>query len=156
MRLTCSPAKTLASSGIFSMLCGDFFLLATDPSLQDLLHPADGYGAILVDIDHAPDALLSEHHAHFYAEPALRAVAERLTDGGVFALWSTGGTQPRFVDQLRAVFPEVGSEAVEFFNPVADRDEVNTIYLARKALQGVRAWRTSACGLRHHHHTGAL
>lgn len=115
------------------LLCGDFFLLATDPSVHDLLHPREGYGAILVDIDHAPDALLSEQHAHFYEEPALRAVAERLAPGGAFALWSTGEVQPRFVAQLRAVFAEVGTEAVEFFNPLDDRDEVNTIYLARRS-----------------------
>lgn len=125
--------RQLTSDSRFRVLRGDFFVLTTDPSVQDLLHPRDGYGAILVDIDHAPDALLSKEHGAFYEVPGLRALAERLRPGGVFALWSTGGEQEAFAQRLRAVFAEVGTQAIEFFNPVADRDEVNTIYLARRS-----------------------
>jgi spermidine synthase len=124
--------RQLASDGRCRLMQGDFFVLATDPSVADLLHPAEGYGAILVDIDHAPDAVLHRSHAAFYAEPALRALATRLAPGGVFALWSTGGANAAFVDVLRAVFPEVRTHAIEFFNPLDDRDEVNTIYVARR------------------------
>ena len=48
----------------------------------------------------------------------------------MFGLWSTGVAQASFVETLRAVFPRVETHAVEFFNPLDDRDEVNTIYLA--------------------------
>ncbi len=123
--------RQLAADTRCRLLRGDFFVLATDESVADVLHPAGGYGAILVDIDHAPDALLHAGHAHFYERPALEAVARRLAPGGVFALWSTGAANEGFLDNLHAVFPWVEAERIEFFNPLADRDEVNTVYLAR-------------------------
>ena len=125
--------RQLAADARCRLLRGDFFVLATDESVADVLHPHGGYGAILVDIDHAPDALLHAGHAHFYERPALEAVARRLSPGGVFALWSTGDANAAFLENLRHVFPQVETEAIEFFNPLADRDEVNTIYLAKSA-----------------------
>ncbi len=113
-------------------LKGDFFVLATDPSVRDVLHPADGYGAILVDIDHAPDAVLHESHAGFYAPEALTRVASLLLPGGALAVWSAGGPQPAFTAMLGEVFPEVSVHEVEVYNPLADADQVDTIYVARK------------------------
>ena len=112
---------------------GDFFALATDPAVRDLLHPRGGYGAILVDIDHAPDALLHASHAGFYRAAALAAASALLEPGGVLAIWSAGGPQPPFTALLAGVFPHVETHAVEVYNPLADADQVDTIYVARKA-----------------------
>ncbi|MDJ0521872.1 MAG: spermidine synthase [Planctomycetota bacterium] len=111
---------------------GDFFLFATDPSVRDLVHPADGYGAILVDIDHAPDAWLRPQHGGFYGEEALTRIAELLQPGGVFALWSCGEAQPAFEQALASTFPSVTTERIEVYNPLADRDQTDTIYLAKR------------------------
>jgi len=115
------------------LLQGDFFVFATDPAVRDLVHPQDGYGAILVDIDHAPDALLRPEHGDWYAPAALAATAALLQPGGVLAFWSCGEAQPAFESLLRGAFPSVTTERVEIYNPLADRDQVDTIYLARRA-----------------------
>ena len=114
-------------------LKGDFFVLATDPSVRDVLHPAGGYGAILVDIDHAPDAHLHASHAGFYRPEALARVAELLLPGGALGVWSAGRPQEDFTALLEAAFPAVAVHEVEVYNPLADADQVDTIYVARKA-----------------------
>jgi len=114
-------------------LQGDFFLFVTDPSLRDLLHPDQGYGAILLDIDHAPDAVLRPEHRSFYAPAALQHAADLLQSGGVLAVWSCGHPQPAFEAALREVFPRVTAEDVTIYNPLADQEQTDTIYLAKKA-----------------------
>ncbi len=114
-------------------LKGDFFVLATDPSVRDVLHPADGYGAILVDIDHAPDAVLHRSHEGFYNPTALGKAASLLQPGGVLAVWSAGGPQDDFTAVLDSVFDAVDVHEVEVYNPMADADQVDTIYIAKKA-----------------------
>ena len=114
-------------------LHGDFFVLATDPSVRDVLHPPGGYGAILVDIDHAPDAHLHSSHAGFYHPAALGNVAELLQPGGALGVWSAGPPQDDFTAMLGEAFPAVHTHEVEVYNPMADADQVDTIYVARKA-----------------------
>ncbi len=111
---------------------GDFFVFATDPSVRDLLHPQDGYGAILLDIDHAPDACLRPEHSSFYDPAALAATASLLQSGGVLAVWSCGGPQAAFAESLEAVFPSVRTEEITIYNPLADSEQTDTIYLAKK------------------------
>lgn len=112
---------------------GDFFVLTMDPSVRDVLHPAGGYGAILVDIDHAPDAHLHRDNAGFYQPEALARVGELLLPGGALGVWSAGRPQEAFTTALRAVFPRVDVHEVEVYNPLADADQVDTIYVACKA-----------------------
>lgn len=112
---------------------GDFFLFVTDDSVRDLIHPPDGYGAILVDIDHAPDAWLRHEHGPYYAQPALARMADLLQPGGVLAVWSAGRPQAAFLERLEDVFDRAGTEEVEAYNPLADEDQVDTLYLARKS-----------------------
>lgn len=114
-------------------LQGDFFVLTTDPSVRDVLHPEAGYGAILVDIDHAPDAHLHASHAGFYKPEALTQIATLLQPGGALAVWSAGRPQAAFTKQLEGVFPQVSVHEVEVYNPMADADQVDTIYVAKKA-----------------------
>ena len=114
-------------------LHGDFFVLATDPAVRDVLHPEGGYGAILVDIDHAPDAHLHQSHAGFYRPAALERVSELIQPGGALGVWSAGRPQDKFTAQLDAVFEGVSIHEVEVYNPLADADQVDTIYVATKA-----------------------
>lgn len=113
-------------------LQGDFFVFVTDPSLRDLLHPAGGYGAILLDIDHAPDAVLRDEHKGWYAPASLARTAELLQPGGVLAVWSCGGPQEGFQQALEEVFPDVTLEDVTIYNPLADSEQTDTIYLAKR------------------------
>ena len=115
------------------ILPGDFFVLASDPAVRDLVHPAHGYGAILVDIDHAPDSWLDANNRAFYTEGPIARVAELLQPGGVFALWSAGEANPWFAELLAPAFDHVETHEVEVFNPMIDDDQVDTIYIAKKA-----------------------
>ena len=91
----------------------------------------DCYDAILVDIDHSPRALLSPDHADFYEPVGLGRVRSRLRDGGVFGLWSADVADARFLETLDAAFASAGTKEVRFHNPLAEADEVNTVYVAR-------------------------
>ncbi|MFV1957812.1 MAG: spermidine synthase [Planctomycetota bacterium] len=103
----------------------DFFALAAQP-------PAEPWDVVLVDIDHAPEALLRAAHARFYEVDGLQDLYAHLAPGGVFGLWAGGAPEAAFVERLRGVFEEARAETIPFFNPHVSRDEVNTIYLARR------------------------
>ena len=62
-------------------LRGDFFQLVCDESVRDLLHPEQGYGAILVDIDHAPDELVAVGNGQDGAGPESRSQQGRWQRG---------------------------------------------------------------------------
>jgi spermidine synthase len=109
---------------------GDFF--GRLAALRADQTPGDGYDAILVDIDHAPDERLHELHGGFYRERSLRHVATLLRAGGVFAFWSAGDPQDAFTTLLQQAFPHVASHRVEVYNPMIDEDQVDTIYVARR------------------------
>ncbi len=70
---------------------GDFFAHAAAEAGFDPDRPGRTFDAILVDIDHSPDALLAEGNAAFYGEAGLAGLARHLKPGGVFALWSNEG-----------------------------------------------------------------
>ncbi len=116
-----------------SLRCGDFFEIVGEGTAERLAPPEAGYGAILVDIDHAPDKWLTSEHARFYGDEPLRNAASLLMDGGVFALWSAGRTDPKFTALLADVFPTVDTHEIEVFNPMIDADQVDTVYVARRA-----------------------
>ena len=112
---------------------GDFFRLVGDGDAGLRARAPEGFGAILVDIDHAPDSWLTGEHGAFYAEAPLARAGALLREGGVFALWSAGAVNADFVACLSQVFPDVDTREVEVFNPMIDEDQVDTVYLARKA-----------------------
>ncbi|MDJ0973537.1 MAG: spermidine synthase [Planctomycetota bacterium] len=114
------------------IVCGDFFenVSGTGPALVE--PPPGGYGAILVDIDHAPDQWLAREHARFYGGAPLEHVASLLAPGGVFALWSAGRENEGFTSLLGGVFAKVETHAIEVYNPMIDADQVDTIYVARE------------------------
>lgn len=67
---------------------GDFFAMAGSEAGFDPDSPGRRFDAILVDIDHSPDALLDDRSIGFYRPEGLRALAAHIKPGGIFALWS--------------------------------------------------------------------
>ncbi|MCM2561687.1 hypothetical protein M8756_04720 [Lutimaribacter sp. EGI FJ00015] len=109
---------------------GDFFAMAAGDGF-DPGNPGRRFDAILADIDHAPDHLLDERSDSFYHPEGLRALKRYLKPGGVFGLWSDKVTDQRFLDRLRAAFPEAWAEPVTFDNPLTGKPFTQTVYLAR-------------------------
>lgn len=112
---------------------GDFFALAGGVEGLDPRSPGRRFDAILVDIDHAPEARLDERSAGFYQPDGLRALATHLKPGGIFGLWSNETPDPAFTAVLATVFAEAWASPVVFDNPLQDRPVTQTIYLARTA-----------------------
>ena len=110
---------------------GDFFAMSASAAGFDPEQPGRRFDAILVDIDHSPDALLAPGSAGFYRPDGLRGVASHLRPGGVFGLWSNEPPDDAFTARLADVFAEARGEAVVFHNPLQDRDFTQTVYLAR-------------------------
>jgi spermidine synthase len=120
----------LANDPRVTLVQGDFFAWARDRPGDCAL--ADRYDVVLLDIDHASDFLLHPSHASLYTPEGLRALADRLTDDGVFAFWSSEPEEDRLADRLRSVFPAVVDHAVEFYDPGFADYDVNTVLVARK------------------------
>lgn len=110
---------------------GDFFALSADAGGFDPDQPGRRFDAVLVDIDHSPDALLAPGNAGFYRPEGLRALAAHLRPGGIFGLWSNSPPDDIFTARLAAVFADARAEPVVFHNPLQDRDFTQTVYLAR-------------------------
>lgn len=110
---------------------GDFFAMAGSAAGFDPDAPGRAFDAILVDIDHSPEALLDGRSAGFYRREGLRSLAAHIKPGGVFGLWSNDKPDAAFVDRLSSVFAEARAEPVTFHNPLQDRPFTQTVYLAR-------------------------
>jgi len=114
---------------------GDFFAMAESDTGFDPARPGRRFDAILLDIDHSPDALLDPRSTAMYRPEGLRAVARHLAPGGVFGLWSNDAPDPAFTGRLAAVFDEARAEPVTFHNPLQDRPVTQTVYLARTGAE---------------------
>jgi spermidine synthase len=111
------------------LLQADFFQLVGQPrEAHGPLHDA-----ILVDIDHSPEALLHPSHAGFYARGGLRSLASHLSPGGVLGYWSADPPPPSFLDALREVFRSVEVHTVEFYSPFLGEEDSNTVLIAQLA-----------------------
>jgi spermidine synthase len=110
---------------------GDFFALARSEAGFDADVPGRKFDAILLDIDHSPDALLDGRSESFYQPEGLQKLAAHLKPGGVFGLWSDDRADDEFTDRLREVFAEAWAEPVTFHNPLQDKPFTQTVYLAR-------------------------
>lgn len=116
------------------LLHGDFFTLAGEPA--GIFSSPDGrerVDAILVDIDHAPDKLLSPSHAAFYSTAGLARLSEHLAPGGVFGLWSNDPADDAFIERLAQAFVDPRAHTVRFENAGGDGEAACTVYLARKS-----------------------
>ncbi|MEC5293316.1 spermidine synthase [Aurantimonas sp. C2-6-R+9] len=112
---------------------GDFFAIAGGGDGFDPDAPGRRFDAILVDIDHSPDALLDDRSTSFYRPEGFRALAVHIKPGGIFGLWSNDKPDQSFTDRLSSVFAEAWAEPVTFHNPLQDRPFTQTVYLARTA-----------------------
>ena len=110
---------------------GDFFALAASDKGFDPDATGRQFDAVLVDIDHSPEALLDEGNAAFYGEPGLKRLTVHLKPGGVFGLWSNDLPDQAFTARLGHVFADARAEPVTFHNPLQDRPFTQTVYLAR-------------------------
>ncbi len=111
---------------------GDFFALAASDEGFDPETPGRQFDAVLVDIDHSPEALLDEGNASFYSEDGFRRLTRHLKPGGVFGLWSNDLPDPAITARLGRIFADARAEPVTFHNPLQDRPFTQTVYLANR------------------------
>ncbi|MEM6497430.1 MAG: spermidine synthase [Pseudomonadota bacterium] len=110
---------------------GDFFALAKSSDGFDNHQPGRRFHAILLDIDHSPQALLDERSRTFYEAAGLQNMLNHLLPGGIFALWSNSRPDDTFIKRLSNVFEAACAETVIFDNPYQSGQAVQTVYLAR-------------------------
>lgn len=121
--------KTLNKDPRCRFIHGDFF----DLSLGDGYEGSGAeHHAILLDIDHSPEHLLTAGNARFYSAEGLKKFSGRIRAGGVFGLWSDDPPDDNFMASLKEVFEEVEAHQVSFHNPIQDQDFESTVYLAIK------------------------
>lgn len=123
----------LASDERCRLVQGDFFAMAGGAAGFDPDAPGRRFDAILLDIDHSPDALLDQRSTGFYRREGLRSLAAHIKPGGVFGLWSNDRPDPAFTERLSGVFAQAWAEPVTFHNPLQDSSFTQTVYLARTA-----------------------
>lgn len=111
---------------------GDFFALAASDAGFDPDAPGRRFDAVLVDIDHSPEALLDARSAAFYSEAGLARLARHLAPGGVFGLWSNDRPDAAFTAWMAAVFADARAEEVTFDNPLQDKPFTQTVYLGKR------------------------
>lgn len=105
----------------------DFFAMAASARGFDPDRPGRLWDALLVDIDHSPDAHLDAGHEDFYTAAGLADLARWLRPGGVFGLWSTAPPDELFMARLRGAFAKAKAHTIA----VGDAN-LNTVYLATR------------------------
>jgi len=110
----------------------DFFALARGDGFDPEV-PGHLFDAILLDIDHTPEALLNPRHADLYSEAGMIRLRAFLRPGGVFGLWSNDEPDKKFLAMLSRVFDQVDGHIVEFANPIQNQTATNGVYIAKVA-----------------------
>lgn len=110
----------------------DFFALARGDGFDPGV-PGHAFDAILLDIDHTPEALLNPRHADLYSEAGMVRLRAFLRPGGVFGLWSNDVPDKSFLAILSHVFDKVDGHVVEFANPIQGKTATNGVYVAKVA-----------------------
>ncbi|MDM7459334.1 MAG: hypothetical protein P3W94_008295 [Paracoccus sp. (in: a-proteobacteria)] len=123
----------LANDPRCRMVRGDFFAMASADDGFDPDRPGRQFDAILVDIDHSPDALLDARSTSLYHAAGLKRLRRHLKPDGIFGLWSDDTTDPQFLHRLQSAFPKAWAEPVTFANPLTGSSFTQTVYLARNA-----------------------
>lgn len=111
-------------------LHGDFFALARTTGF-DPEKTGARFDAILLDIDHTPEDLLSASHGDFYTAAGMERVKSFIKPGGILAIWSNDPPKNDFLRLLSAVFDQAEGRIVEFDNPLLQSTSDNGIYIAR-------------------------
>jgi spermidine synthase len=70
--------------------------------LRGAVEPAGPWDAVLLDVDNGPDFLIHGANAGLYGRQSLQAAHDRLTPGGVLAIWGQGPA-PGLLEALRLV-----------------------------------------------------
>ncbi len=123
--------KTLSKDNRCHLVQGDFFHWVLNQWNENAEPIPEKFGAILIDIDHSPEFLISPASKPFYEEAGLKRLCQYLLPDGVFALWSADPAEESFLAELRKVFQQVDIHDVEFYNPLFSRQEAYTIYVAK-------------------------
>ncbi|MFN4062461.1 MAG: hypothetical protein ACK4IA_17180 [Paracoccus hibiscisoli] len=123
----------LASDPRCRLVPDDFFAMAAGDHGFDPDRPGRRFDAILVDIDHSPDALLDARSTSLYHPAGLERLRRHLKQDGVFGLWSDDAADPQFLHRLQSVFTQAWAEPVTFANPLTGGTFTQTVYLARNA-----------------------
>lgn len=109
----------------------DFFA-ATAAGGYDPDDPSRRFDAVLLDVDHTPEHHLAGSHAGFYTAAGISQLVGRLTDGGVFALWSDRVVGSPFLDVAREVLSDVVSHEVTFRNVLTGGTSANGVLVGRR------------------------
>lgn len=123
--------KALADDPRCRIVHGDFFAMTAGERGFDPDTPGRQLDAILVDIDHSPEALLDARSTSLYHPAGLERLKRHLKPDGVFGLWSDEPADPQFLQRLQDVFAKAWAEPVTFANPLTGRPFTQTVYLAR-------------------------
>jgi spermidine synthase len=99
------------------------FLLGR-PALLDR-SAAERFDAICLDIDNGPEWTVTDGNRALYGDAGLAAIRDRLTGGGVLAVWSATAA-PEFAARLAARFDDV-----EVLTVPVPRGEPDTVFVAR-------------------------
>ena len=124
--------KLLTNDTRCSYHLADFFALARTTGFDPDI-PNHQFDAILLDIDHTPDALLNPSHADFYSEEGMIRLKKFIKPSGVFALWSNEAPDEKFTSILSNVFANVTGHISEFDNPLQGNTAINGIYVAKNS-----------------------
>ncbi|MGH7937675.1 MAG: spermidine synthase, partial [Bryobacteraceae bacterium] len=125
--------EQLRSDARSRMVHADFFAAARSANGFDPKNNGRKFHAVLLDIDHSPRDLLHPSSAAFYQAEGLRALAEHLHPGGVFALWSDDVPDEGFLGTLDTAFATARAHTVTFANPILEGESDSTVYVACKA-----------------------
>ncbi|MFI0214798.1 spermidine synthase [Streptomyces lydicus] len=117
------PLSEVSAAALADPRCA---ILHTD-LVAHLCAGGDTYDALCLDIDNGPDWTVTEGNDTLYSPTGLAACHDRLTPGGVLAVWSAQPS-PAFEEALRnAGFSGVRTEEIPVVRGVPD-----VVHLARK------------------------
>ncbi|UWE12285.1 spermidine synthase family protein [Actinacidiphila bryophytorum] len=102
--------------------------LVLDDLLAHLQAPGEPYDALCLDIDNGPDWTVTENNGSLYSPSGLDACRNRLTPGGVLAVWSA---QPSAT--FEAALRSAGFERVHTLEIPVIRGVPDVVHLAHRA-----------------------
>lgn len=122
-------SRGLTSDPRCTFVLGDFFaILAAGASFGP--DGPDRCDAVLVDVDHTPRHHLHPGHAAFYDLQGQQRLAERVSPGGAYALWSDDLPDEDYLAVAGQAFASCQAHVITFPNPLTGGEATNTVYVA--------------------------